>query len=116
YLIRSECYIRNNKIAQGLNDLDTLLIKRYKSGTFSPLAISSQSEALNLVLNERRKEMVLRGMRWMDIKRLNKGGANITLKRVENRTTYSLQPNANFYALPLPVDIIQITGMQQNEP
>lgn len=116
YLTRAECYIRENKIQAGLNDLDTLLIRRYKTGTFIPLTAGSQSDALNMVLNERRKELVTRGLRWMDIKRLNKEGRNIILNRMVNGQTYTLKANANFYALPLPDDIIKITGMPQNEP
>lgn len=114
YLTRAECYIRENQLQKGLDDLNTLLAKRYSTGTFSPLFISSQQAALDTVLLERRKELVMRGMRWMDLKRLNKEGANIMLKRVENDGTYTLQPNANYYALPLPEDIVRLTGMPQN--
>lgn len=56
----------------------------------------------------------MRGLRWMDLKRLNKDSANIILTRQVNGQTYTLQPNDLRYALPLPEDIIQITGMQQN--
>jgi len=116
FLIRSECYIRAGLIQKGLNDLNTLLAKRYISGSFVPLAIQSQSDALDTVLMERKKELVMRGLRWMDLKRLNKEGKNIVLERIINRQSFTLQPNANYYALPLPEDIIQLTGMHQNEP
>lgn len=115
YLTRAECYVRTGLVQKGLNDLNALLVKRYKSGTFVPYANSlSQTAALKLVLGEREKELIMRGLRWMDLKRLNKEGANILLKRVEGDSAYTLLPNANFYALPLPEDIIQMTGMPQN--
>ena len=63
---------------------------------------------------ERRKELTKRGVRWIDIKRVNKEGANIILKRVEDEGVYTLLPDANFYALPIPDDIIKQTGMPQN--
>jgi starch-binding outer membrane protein, SusD/RagB family len=63
---------------------------------------------------ERRKELTMRGLRWIDIKRLNKEGAGIVLKRLIGDKTYTLQPNDPRYALPLPADIILNTGMQQN--
>jgi len=56
----------------------------------------------------------MRGLRWMDIKRLNKENRNITIKRLIGGQEFTLSPNANYYALPLPNDIIQLTGMQQN--
>ncbi|AYD48464.1 RagB/SusD family nutrient uptake outer membrane protein [Arachidicoccus soli] len=116
YLTRAECYIRNGQLQQGLNDLNTLLAKRYQTGAFVAYTVSmGQTAALNLVLQEREKELVMRGMRWMDLKRLNKEGANITIKREEGDQTYTLEPNANFYALPIPEDIIKLTGMQQND-
>jgi hypothetical protein len=50
----------------------------------------------------------------MDIKRLNKEGRNIVLRRFLNGNTYTLEPNAAYYALPIPTDIVEITGIPQN--
>ena len=115
YLVRSECYLRSGNLSLGLKDLNALLVKRYKTGTFVNLAYPTVDLAITRVLMERRKELVMRGLRWMDIKRLNKGGGTIVLTRNEGGTIYTLQPNANFYALPLPADIVRLTGMPQND-
>jgi tetratricopeptide (TPR) repeat protein len=114
YLIRAECYARAGKLNKALLDLNSLLIKRYKTGTFTPMVSRDAVTVLNDVLSERRKELLMRGLRWMDLKRLNKEGYNITLTRQVNGTTYSLLPNDLRYALPIPEDILQLTGMQQN--
>lgn len=114
YLIRAECFAREGNKTDALNDLNTLLIKRYKSGTFIPVTASDASEALGKILTERRKELAFRFTRWMDIKRLNKEGANIFLKRIVNVQLYELQPNSLRYAMAFPEDIISISGMQQN--
>lgn len=50
----------------------------------------------------------------MDIKRLNKEGANITLTRTLNNSVYELLPNDLRSALPIPEDIISLSGMEQN--
>ena len=71
--------------------------------------------ALQVVLDERRKELVMRGLRWMDLKRLNAQGANIVVSRGFNGQTVSLLPNDPRYALPIPEDIIQLSGIPQNE-
>ena len=115
YLIRSESYIRMGELQSGMDDLNKLLSKRYESGTFEPISIPDQNKALQVVLNERRKELVMRGLRWMDIKRLNKENKNIILKRVEDDGVYTLMPNDGFYALPIPDDIIELTGIPQNK-
>jgi hypothetical protein len=115
YLTRAECYARNNKLTEALKDLNTLLIKRYKTGSFTSITASNSTEALDLILKERRKELLMRGIRWMDIKRLNKAGAGIILTRKNNGITYTLKPNDLRYALLIPEDVIAISGMQQNE-
>lgn len=114
YLIRSECNIRVFDTQKGLNDLNTLLMNRWEKGYYKSYKNLSDEKALDIVLSERRKELLMRGLRWMDIKRLNMGGRNIIIKRIENEKTFTLNPNANYYALPLPEDIIRITGMPQN--
>ena len=81
---------------------------------FNPYTASSAQSALALILTERRKELIFRNLRWMDIKRLNKEGANIWLKRIVAGQTYTLPANDNRFALALPSDIISMTGMPQN--
>jgi hypothetical protein len=48
---------------------------------YIPITAGSSDEASQLILQERRKELLFRGLRWIDIKRLNKEGAGIVLKR-----------------------------------
>lgn len=114
YLIRSECFARTGEIDAAMNDLNKLLSKRWKTGTFVPFLATNQNEALSLILKERRKELVMRGLRWTDIKRLNKEGANITLKRLVNNKVYLLPPNDARFALPIPDDVISLSGISQN--
>lgn len=115
FLIRAECYARHGKVQEAMDDLNTLLLKRYSIGTFVPLAITNKEDALAKILLERRKELLMRGLRWIDIKRLNKENYQITPVRKIGSQIYTLPPNSNYYALPLPDDIIRITGMPQNE-
>ncbi|MEO8794262.1 MAG: RagB/SusD family nutrient uptake outer membrane protein [Daejeonella sp.] len=114
YLMRAECYARDGKIVEALADLNTLLEKRWKIGTFIPFSAASPQEALDIILNERRKELLMRGLRWMDLKRLNNEGANITISRHLNSQIYTLPPGDPRYVLPIPADIIALTGMAQN--
>ena len=114
YLMRAECYARLGNRDAALNDLNTLMETRWVNGTFVRITASSSEDALNIILEERRKELIFRDLRWMDIKRLNKDGANISLTRMINGNNYILPPNDNRFALALPADIIKMTGMPQN--
>ena len=115
YLTRAECFARLGDKALALQDLNTLLEKRWVTGQFVPIEAADAAEALSIILVERRKELLMRGIRWSDLKRLNKEGHNIVLTRFINGQTYTLAPNANHYAYPLPIDIIEQTGIAQNE-
>ena len=115
YLIRSECHARAGRIIEAMDDLNTLMIKRWNNTVpYPPFTAVDKADAIMKIVAERRKELHGRGLRWMDIKRLNKEGANITLKRIINGQAYILPPNSNYYALPLPADIIKLTGIPQN--
>jgi hypothetical protein len=114
-LTRAECYARAGNITAAMKDLNTLMIKRWKTGAFVPFTASTTSEALSLILEERRKETLFRGLRWLDLRRLNSEGANITITRGVDNKTYTLPPNSPRYVLPLPPDVINITGVPQNE-
>ncbi|AIM37244.1 hypothetical protein KO02_11495 [Sphingobacterium sp. ML3W] len=114
YLVRAECLARAGKLVEAQADLNDLLVKRYRTGTFQPYQLTNQQAVLQLILQERRKELFLRGLRWSDIKRLNLEGANISIKRKIDAKEFLLEANSNRFALPLPIDIIRETGMPQN--
>lgn len=114
-LTRAECSARAGDIVNAMNDLNTLLQKRWKTGTYIPYTAQNSAAALDLILTERRKELLLRHLRWADIKRLNVAGAGIVLTRKLNGQFITLPPNDNRYALPIPSIVIAMTGMEQNQ-
>lgn len=108
YLIRAECYARAGNIAMALADLNTLMIKRWKNdGSWLPFTASSSNETLQKILLERRKELVFRGLRWTDLRRLNKLGANIAIKRtLDDGTVITLPPNSPKYTYLIPPNVM----------
>jgi tetratricopeptide (TPR) repeat protein len=115
YLIRAEAYARLDNKNAALNDLDTLLIRRRKAGTFVPSIAVDANEALKKILAERKKELVYRGIRWPDLKRLNKEPQFVaTPKRDLNGQSYQIPPNDLRYSLLIPLEIIQLSNLQQN--
>jgi len=116
YLIRAECFARAGNITNAMNDLNLLLSKRWKTNTFSPFVASTPGEALTVILKERRKELLMRGLRWTDLRRLNREPAfAVTLKRVVNSQQYLLEPNSLRYVYQIPLDVIRMTGIPQND-
>ncbi|WP_316801189.1 RagB/SusD family nutrient uptake outer membrane protein [Pedobacter frigidisoli] len=113
-LTRAECYARANQITKALADLNNLLANRYKKGTFTAYANQSPTALLALIKNERRKELIMRTLRWGDIKRWNMEGDEIPMSRTINGAQTVLQPNSLRYALPFPEDVISLSGMPQN--
>ncbi|WEK18402.1 MAG: RagB/SusD family nutrient uptake outer membrane protein [Candidatus Pedobacter colombiensis] len=116
YLIRAECQARTGKTIAALEDLNTLLLKRFATGTFVPIAAVDEIDALRKILIERRKELCYRGLRWTDLRRLNKDPRfAITLTRNLNGEIYTLPPNDLRYTFEIPQNEILITGLEQNQ-
>jgi starch-binding outer membrane protein, SusD/RagB family len=116
YLIKAECLARTGNTNVAMNTLNQLLLKRWKTGTFVPYTAADATEALTKILLERRKELLMRGLRWTDLRRLNKETRFAkTLIRNVNNQTFFLYPNDPRYTFPIPLLIIQMTGMPQNE-
>lgn len=115
YLIKAECEARLGSKDSAMDDLNKLLSTRWIAGTFVPLIAATSDDALNIILAERRKELILRGSRWFDLRRLNKDPRFAkTLTRIENGISYTLPPMDPRYTFLLPVQVIALTGMQQN--
>lgn len=115
FLIRAECYARNGNIPAAMSDLNHLLNYRYQSESFVPLEADNPQEALQIILIERRKELLFRGLRFPDVKRLNKEGVNIGFSRVLNGKEYTLPPNDLRFALSIPENVLErAPGIVQN--
>lgn len=116
YLIRAECRARAGQREKALADLNHLLAHRYRSGTFVPVQLESDEELLARILQERRKELVLRGLRWFDLRRLNKDERFARkLVRKLNGITYELPPQSPQYTFYIPQVVIEMSGIEQNK-
>ncbi|HWL00684.1 MAG TPA: RagB/SusD family nutrient uptake outer membrane protein [Parapedobacter sp.] len=115
YLIKAECAARFGNTEESLGILNKLLLHRFKTDTFVPLTASNAVEVLELVKAERRKELVWRGLRWDDLKRYNKEGADITLERNLGDTQVRLLPNSPRWIFNIPHDEILRSDIIQNE-
>lgn len=116
YLIIAECLVREGDLDNAADTLNTLLRHRYIPDTFQPIVFQDQNKALSIILNERRKELYMRGTRWADIRRWNKEPQfAITLVRRLGEDVYMLDPGDPKWVWPLPDNEIRLNGWVQNE-
>ncbi len=115
YLIRAECNARIGNITAALADLNHLLKTRWNL-SYKELNADNAEQVLTFILKERRKELVFRGLRWQDLRRLNKDNRfATTLTRTLNNQTYTLPPNDKKYVFPIDEMELKLSGIQQND-
>ena len=117
YLIAAECEAREGSIERAMSLINKLRDNRIKNNT--PLVAIDRSDALQKVLEERRRELAMSGMvRYIDLKRLNvESQLAKTVTHVTSEGTFSLEPNSPLYVLPIPAKVMRFNknSMQQNE-
>lgn len=114
-LNRAECAARQDHLQIALDDLNTLLTKRYQSGTFVPLSSTDKVEVLGWVMKERRKELLFRTLRWSDLRRLNlEQGHEQEIYRIIDNHRYTLLPNSDRYVFQIDVNSVNESGLNQN--
>jgi len=115
YLNRAEGYARTNQLPKALADLNALMLKRWdKAKTYVPYHSNEIQKVIAWILAERRKELLMRGLRWGDVKRLNNLGYEIKLERKYNSGGAVLEPKSSGFAMSIPEAVIDLTGMPQN--
>lgn len=120
YLMKAEANVRTGNINEGMKVLNGFLESRYRrnvdgSSTLPKYSAATEEQAIRIIISERQKELLLRGIRWMDLRRLNLDMRFAdTLHRTINGLSYTLLPNSMKYALPIPDDEISISGITQN--
>lgn len=116
YLTRAEASARMGNVIDAMSDLNKLLLFRYKTGTFINKSASSGEDAIDQILIERRKELCFRGIRFQDLRRINKeSNRQVTVVHTINGVDYKLIPNDPKYAMEIPIQETQLSGIQQNQ-
>lgn len=116
YLVRAEALARLGNVRESCATLNSLLRKRYASGTYSDYVSEDVKEVLDKVLLERRKQLIFRGVRWEDLRRLNLQAETAkTLTRQLGDQTYKLEPNSKGYVWPIPPEAVVAGSFVQNE-
>lgn len=116
YLIKAETDARLDHLDEALLTLNELRKHRFDKNIYIPYQSVEREEILDWVLAERRIELVMRGTRWEDLRRLNKEDRFAKkLSRFINGQYYELMPNSSKYTWPIPLEAITIGGYEQND-
>ncbi|MDD2424613.1 MAG: RagB/SusD family nutrient uptake outer membrane protein [Bacteroidales bacterium] len=116
-LIKAESEAREGDYLSAVNILNTLRKKRFKPAEYADLSASSASEALTLVINERRRELFGRGFRWFDMRRLNYDQAFArSYTRTFKDQTYTLDANSNRFTYAIAEKYILLNPEIEQNP
>ena len=116
-LIKAESAARANNTTLALSTLNELRQHRFKPADYTPLQAADGAAALRLVIDERWRELMGRGFRWYDQKRLNKEAAFAeTVTRTFKGETFTLQPNSNRYVFPIASKYITMNPEIEQNP
>lgn len=118
YLTKAELLARGGQFNDAMNIVNMLRKKRIKTASYTDQTASSGEDALVKVLAERRRELAFSGLRWFDMKRLDRDGRMPEIKRINkdnNKVEATLAPHSPNYTFEIPVRVqIFNPGMELN--
>lgn len=109
FLNKAECLARSGDVAGALDIVNNeIRSKRFDPADFTPLKAATKEEALNAVLEERRRELAFKGVRWSDMKRLDADDRMPAVKRyaTDGATVLeTLEPHSTKYTFQIPLQV-----------
>lgn len=108
YLTRAELLAREGKFNEAMTVVNTIRKNRIRTANYTDQTALSAEDALVKVLAERRRELAYSGLRWFDMKRLDREGRMPEVKRI-NPTTQavdaSLPAHSPKYTFEIPIRV-----------
>jgi len=106
YLMAAEAAARLEDVEKAKFWLNKLLVTRYRTGTYIPIAETDPEIILKTIILERRKSLLFRGARWRDLRRFSIDPEFVVRpKRFTNSEERVLNPNSVGYRLLLPAAV-----------
>lgn len=118
-LIKAESEARAGNTGNAITILNTLRKKRYTTAGYTDLVATTPQEALVMVINERRRELMGTGMRWFDQRRLQKDTDYNFVKTVSRPfkgDTYTLEPGSPRYVFAIADKYIKLNPEIEQNP
>jgi hypothetical protein len=115
-LIKAECEARAGNTTTALTVLNNLRRKRFTTTGYTDLTAATAQDALQLVITERRIELMGTGARWFDQRRLQKDNLISTVSRPFKGVTYTLAPGSNEYTFAIADKYILLNPEIEQNP
>lgn len=116
-LILAEIAARANDSATALRLLNEIRIKRFPPSSYQALQSADENVVLGWVFRERTFEFPFHGLRWFDMRRLDKENRMPAVMRYDAKGNLiaTLPPHSPRYTLQIPVQVLRFNpDMQQN--
>lgn len=100
-LVNAEAKARTGDGPGAMEALNRLLVKRIKN--FVPLVHTDAATTLQIIKNERRKELMATGNNFIDLKRYHAYGETIPTftRTIPDGQTFTLEPGSSKYVVPI---------------
>lgn len=106
-LIAAEAEARSGQVAPALTLLNNLRKKRFKPADYADLTAATADDALKLVIDERRRELFGKGLRWFDMRRLDTDPRfRKTFTRGNTAATYKLDAGSPIFVQQIPPKVM----------
>ncbi|WP_211348393.1 RagB/SusD family nutrient uptake outer membrane protein [Sphingobacterium yanglingense] len=115
HLIKAEGLARNGQLTEALIPLNLLRKNRIAAEVYQPIISTNKNAVLDIIYKERRRELLFKGLRWFDMRRLNSDpDFGFTAKHeLSDGTFIELTPSSPRYVLSIPDPAIT-DGIIQN--
>ena len=115
YLIRAEAYAQKGNYSNASKDITELRKARYSSGYSASL---TEKNAMDIIEEERVKELYMEGFRLQDLKRWHKGFERTPqTESLANGSSLKVEPDDPLFVWPIPQHELESPGanIQKNE-
>ena len=100
YLIRAEAYVQQKNYAKASKDIADLRAERYSSGASASL---TEDNAMDIIEEERVKELYMEGFRLQDLKRWHKGFERTPQEQsLSNGSSLKVEAGNPLFVWPIP--------------
>lgn len=118
YLMIAECYARTGKTDEAMKYVNLLREKRILKKAYKALEAKDADEALKMVREERKRELVLTANGFFDMRRFCAQFNETLTKEYTNANketkSYTLTPDSHLLIYPFPQNAIETSDLYQN--
>ncbi|NML42099.1 RagB/SusD family nutrient uptake outer membrane protein [Chitinophaga sp. G-6-1-13] len=117
-LIIAEAAARGGRLPEALAQVNDIRKCRIKKEVYQPLSSADADEVMGFVMRERRLELAYKGLRWIDMRRLDAENKMTVVYRYDanNKTIATLAPHGARYTLQIPLAVLQFNpDMPRND-